>query len=559
MASKKKNVDVIQQEVAAQLDRAKVEGVAAPARESSSSSSSVVVSRGLGGARWMALGVIFQKVAGVLVNNLIVLRLASAETLGVASIRLELVAATVLFLSREGFRLAMTRGKFGKRTELATAWVPAYVGVCLAFTASACCGQLFTDEEQLSFRLYCLAAGLEALSEPFHCLALSRVEGAPRAAPEPLAFLARDLCRGGLLVFFSFGEETSTNTLSCLAVAQVVYAVVLGLGRCGSWYVLVPRERRPSQLFPLSLRAAAAVDADAVTFALTAGGLQTIIKHCLTQADKAFLWSSVSKFDAGVYAKIESYGSVVVRVVLQPVEEASRLIFAKIQGDTKDDLEEAFSIFFKAAQYLGLIFAAVGAAYAPLGLRLLSLGRKKNSEEMVPLAMGLAAYCLFIPALALNGILEALVNAVGTKRQVAGLSFVHVASAAAFICFARIAVLDNLAAPKIVLAMAAAYVLRIIGVAFLVANVFSLKKEKKRFCFPRPSSAVLAAFALSCLATQYSRRYFEAHESLRQAAVHILLGGLVCLATAAVALHTDRPFLRAAAAFFRGRSTPKTD
>jgi oligosaccharide translocation protein RFT1 len=82
------------------------------------------------GAKWLLFFNIFQKLLTFSVNQLTV-RHSRPEVFGVAAVQLELLLSSLLFLSREGVRLAVLRRGVESRVELCrvvnVSWVP--VGV----------------------------------------------------------------------------------------------------------------------------------------------------------------------------------------------------------------------------------------------------------------------------------------------------------------------------------------------------------------------------------------------------------------------------------------------
>lgn len=85
------------------------------------------------GVRWILLFNVFQKLLTFSMNQVIV-RLSSPEVFGIAAVQLELLLSTLLFLSREGIRLALLRSVVSNRRELQQfvnmSWLPATL-VCL--------------------------------------------------------------------------------------------------------------------------------------------------------------------------------------------------------------------------------------------------------------------------------------------------------------------------------------------------------------------------------------------------------------------------------------------
>lgn len=80
------------------------------------------------GARWILFFNIFQKLLTFGMNQVIV-RHSSPEVFGIAAVQLELLLSTLLFLSREGIRLALLRSVVNTRQCMKQfvnmSWLPA--------------------------------------------------------------------------------------------------------------------------------------------------------------------------------------------------------------------------------------------------------------------------------------------------------------------------------------------------------------------------------------------------------------------------------------------------
>ena len=146
---------------------------------------------------------------------------------------------------------------------------------------------------------------------------------------------------------------------------------------------------------------------------------QAGLKHILTQGDSLLTTLFTSLSSQGVYALASSYGSLLARLVFQPIEESSRGVFGRLLGQkpTPDDLQAAQSYLvkvLKAYALLSLQIVTVGPTLAPLLLRYIAGSRW--AQTAAPRVLGL--YCYYIPFLAFNGILEAFVSAVATTEQI---------------------------------------------------------------------------------------------------------------------------------------------
>lgn len=179
--------------------------------------------------------------------------------------------------------------------------------------------------------------------------------------------------------------------------------------------------------------------------------VQSVLKYFLTQGDSILIAAFASLQDQGIYAVASNYGSLVARVIFQPVEESSRNLFAKLcASDTpiqssesserpenrssdghsapdiklgsNDDKEASANI--RQAQIIlttvlrlyclmGLICCSIGPAAAPPLLRLIA------GEKWAATGAGdvLGSYTYYIPLLAINGVSEAFVAAVADTAQ----------------------------------------------------------------------------------------------------------------------------------------------
>ena len=174
---------------------------------------------------------------------------------------------------------------------------------------------------------------------------------------------------------------------------------------------------------------------------------QSLVKHFLTEGDKMILtWFSPLQDQGGYalavnygqsstplgvllrlkYGQINDYsiGSLIARIVFQPIEETLRVFFSRILNISKDkDSEEKRRSVTQAAKTLhsllsvqvsfSLIFITFGSAYLPIFLPLLLPPQyMATSAPRI-----LAAWVWYIPVLALNGGLEAFLSSVASPKD----------------------------------------------------------------------------------------------------------------------------------------------
>jgi len=552
---------------------------------------SEIASIGLGVRNMMAV-VIFQRLLNFTVNQLL-LRRVDPEVLGLALLRADLMLSATLFLGREGLRLALVRQPAASSIQFADsittttaaaaaaaaaasrarqglvnmACLSTPVGLLLTLTVAFAYAKLNPDEPEdrrKTALLYCLGGALESLVEPLFILAQANLQTGVRAYAEGSAALVRGVTTYALLVWAGWGVVS-------FGAAQVSYGLTIALcyltffnanpRSCGFASLAEIRPRRlPSSveggLAPPVPGGGAAAGADVVPSSWVMDmaplrlaahfSLQSVFKHLLTEGDRIVLALGASLYDQGVYVMAQNYGSLAVRVLLQPLEEAARLVFAKLGAELKaarekaekqtgplkgvsqgradgagkaedwvgkaEGLEALLGLLLKAVALLGLVFCCLGPAYVPTLLLVLPGERWATREAESTLCW----YCGYIFLLGLNGILEAFLYAVADEAQVLRLTGVHSACSLLFAALAA-PCMAHLGTAGIVAANCAVMLVRI-AYAARVANQFFAEFKKKsdpdssaaavavgglRFAGV-PDLRVLGAFLLAALATRAS-------------------------------------------------------
>ena len=209
------------------------------------------------------------------------------DALGKASIQLELLLTTTLFIGREGFRLSFTRDL--EKDNWNVAWITIPVSTCTACLAFFWhlhhSGGDDTDF-QMGGILYCLAAWIEGLAEPavLHCLRELNIQ--TRVSAEGAATLCKTF-----VTILALKRWLPTHwPVFALGVAQLSYAVIYSTYLYwNTWSVLK---------LPVLQKGL-----DARTCYLTAYfTIQGLFKHLLTEGDKIVLSTLSGSYDQGIYA-----------------------------------------------------------------------------------------------------------------------------------------------------------------------------------------------------------------------------------------------------------------
>lgn len=424
------------------------------------------------------------------VANQLLLRFLTAQLLGVSA-QLEVYYLSVLFFARESLRVAVQRQGTsagddydgdnsrdgdeddGEDSEETTARQErlqtrvanaadsqsvvniAHLSLCLGLVSSLGLGWVYlryvdvatasTPYLDTALRIYGAAALVELLSEPAFAVLQHRLRFGPRAAAESLATFLR------CFVTFSAANWGWKQRLDLgvlpFALGQLAYGVVLLI--VYTWYGSSLANLEGFSLFPRPLGEDIAVGI-AKRRSTTKGSYvfgylftptlqlatslmsQSLVKHVLTQGD-TFLVSVLSDpRSQGVYALANNYGSLLARLVFQPIEESSRNYFSKLLssppasagGNEAEDrttfetqakkARADLQALFKFYILLGVVVVGIGPYAAPLLVQIIAGPRWSSSGA----GSALARYCLYIPLLAWNGVAEAFVASVATKSEV---------------------------------------------------------------------------------------------------------------------------------------------
>lgn len=370
---------------------------------------STLLAKSAQGAGLLVLLQVGSRILTFIVNQ-ILLRYLSPQCLGAAS-QLELFSVSILYFSRESVRVALQRQAKG-HDQIQTAVRLSYVAIVLGIFLTLICQWLYqrnADAELLqvayfamSVRLYAIATVLELGHEPLFATAQQHLQYGVRVSSEMCAAVVR--CLGTCaIVFWAHRQGLDLGVLP-FAMGQVLHGITLVLGYAVQigW----PGWGGPGTL------SRSLINLVAILYG------QSMCKQLLTSGDAYLVALFTSLTSQGVYALAANYGGLLARLLFQPLEEASRLLFAQLlpPQSSKDQIRQAVEYLTTLLKSYSLLSLFMVVVAAPLTRPLLSLiaGPIWGTTEVPSV---LAAYCWYIPLLAINGILEAYVSAVANSRQ----------------------------------------------------------------------------------------------------------------------------------------------
>nr|UWK20102.1 oligosaccharidyl_lipid flippase [Trichoderma rubi] len=393
------------------------------------------------------------------VANQLLLRFLTAPLLGLST-QLEVYYLSILFFARESLRVAIQRqgitGAANAKDDVDDAAAARQegqavvnlgylavglgsivsVGLGWMYLASAPAITLQTPWLVESLWLYGAAAMIELMSEPCFVLMQTRLHFGTRAAAESIATFLRCVVVFGSAVWAS--QKSLDIGVLPFALGQLSYGTSLLLVYLVSGYrlafttgfSLLPKRltSRKDVVFLLSYFYKPTVSLAGSMMA------QSVVKHLLTQGD-TFLISFFSNPQVqGVYALANNYGSLLARLLFQPVEESSRSYFSRLlsspststngqpSSQPSSSVKEAkrnLHTILRLYILLSAIIVSIGPFAAP-PLLFIVAGRRWTGSGA---GQVLGTYCFYIPFMGLNGITEAFVASVASEAQVHRQSF----------------------------------------------------------------------------------------------------------------------------------------
>ena len=470
------------------------------------------------------------------ISGVVVARTVGRQVLGVGTLQLdELLFLGPLIITRDGLRKVAYRvdsgpnAGFQEQSLVNLCWmtVPVAIGIgCFGawslwtqFTSSDP-AQLEQARYMRAILLTLFALLLALLQESSFLLAQTQMQQTLRAQSESLATLFKCIVTTVGTVVLGIGIEA-------FALGNIFYAGTL----CVMYWSHFYRNRRDggTSLFPKRYQNAhgwwdVKIFQDTKEF-----WWQSIQKWALENGEKVVLVFMGTAEMAGEYVLVSNLGSIVVRLLFQPLEEMSLAAFAKLKAvDQKDQTAESvaevirktFRVLVLGLTLLGLVFACFGPAYSHLLLHLLY--GTKWSASGAPTVM--AFYCTYILAMALNGVCEAFVQGVSSHQELRSYNYWMLGFSVVFLL--GVVNLMQYGAVGMVLANVLKMICRVVVCLFVYARRHGIVLPELL-----PAGSVMVAFFGAFCVTMYSSmKLYSVNEagdvSWPTAAMHVGVGVL---------------------------------
>lgn len=390
-------------------------------------------------------------------------------------------------------------------------------------------------EYRSSILLIGLSIGLELCSEPMFVIAQAQLEYSHRSKLKALAVLVK--CVVTIIAAIVLGYH-----LEAFAFGYVAHSLTLLIGyysffhkqfntnvkhnsfvRVRSFKELIPQPARFNEL----VKTKSFVSATVFT-------KQTVLKLLLSEGEKmVMVANALSPSEQATYGIVFNLGSLFARFLFELIEEVAYTVFGKLNDISKRHdqppqdltLAQLLSIMCKLMSLIGLSIASFGPSYAHILFRIL-FGTAYSSSA-APNAFGW--YCFYLLVIAINGITEAFVHAVGTQVFLNQFNRWLVVCSGVYLTAAMLLVQHG------VLGMIAANCINmVLRISYSVQFILNWKDTSDPSAKPPvstirmllPKRRVIAFFLLSFVVTKWSElEIYREFVSLQSVGVHILIGG----------------------------------
>ena len=483
-------------------------------------------------------------------------RVLGPEWFAISNVQLQLASASALFLTKEGLRRACQRMyPGGGGTPLVhgvnLAWVSVpltavcagLVGAYTAYRADPSRAQhdsaAIVNPAEYSFTVWvvCLAAVIEAAAEPAWLYAQANDLIPKRAVAEGVALVLKAVATALLAIVY----REATGAAAAFGYAQLVYSLVyvallyLVLHRVCGLNQLLPRSPPKSNAAP-----EATLDRLLPTSHRAVGAQycwQSMQKYALTEGERLVLVRISPLAQQGIFALVSNLGSLVARLILQPIEEVafghfSQLAAAELAKGGRTSVGGASSArgvgpaglitlhaLLRGAAIFGGVVLAFGPAYSWLLLRIL-YGTAWTTTEAPAL---LALYCAHVCTMAINGVAEAFVHATASPEELTRLSRAMVVLAAAYIPVAA-AGLQLAGSFGLVVANCLNMLARIAYCAAFISRAVRAEWADEASGAARRAARAGLALAAASAVTSMARRGSAGREHQRRARAHVARG-----------------------------------
>ncbi|TPX68532.1 hypothetical protein SpCBS45565_g03018 [Spizellomyces sp. 'palustris'] len=426
--------------------------------------------------------------------------------------------------------------------------------------------------------VYLLAAIVELGSEPMYILCQSRFLYDVRAKVEGTALLVRCVTTFALTMTMPSLKSASVfglkmGSAEAYAWGQLAYAMFLIFGYVGALKSQSVMSRLSSStesssaglshlLRPCKIREITRHGKTTLfyldPYLLSVAGsftAQSALKYMLTEGDRILLmWMGRNNDEKGAYKMVSDLGSLIARIVFQPLEETARAFFSRTlsnpTGVRKETLTTSMDLLSTLIRFhlcLGTYFVFFATNYSGTLISILYGNTKASTPDIV---LALSIYCLYVPIMGINGITEAFLQGVGDSHTIKKQSYWLVVCSAVFALVAYVTMnLFTMGPGGLVVANIANMIMRIyfcwhfIRDFYLQPRRWEHPTDVKRSLSVKEmipgDGKVYATLVVSWIVT-YIFPWLYGWDTWKSKILHILLGGTCAFVTSVLMYESER-------------------
>jgi hypothetical protein len=287
----------------------------------------------------------------------------------------------------------------------------------------------------------------------------------------------------------------------------------------------------------------------------------SLLKHLLTEGDRIVLSFAINHYDQGIYAVTYNYGSLVARLLFQPIEESSRISYAQLAGEIQTsesaapkattegapsaaaeerkalvgDLRSMILVWLQVMFFFGHLLALFGPLYARLLVKVV-LGERWYSEETV---QTISAFCVYLGIMGCNGVSEAFVQSVAPTQLFGTMNRSLFLSSLVFYTSSPL-LISYYGTVGLIIANCLSMLLRTLLNLHFISSYFAEQQSHPPLTFSAfwklliPSSRFLPLVRVYQMLADSSSEYAHSNMTLEDAAWHLFKGAVLTLISVAI-------------------------
>uniref|UniRef100_A0AC35UCA6 Protein RFT1 homolog n=1 Tax=Rhabditophanes sp. KR3021 TaxID=114890 RepID=A0AC35UCA6_9BILA len=484
-------------------------------------------------------------------TNIYFIKTVDPELLGLINVRLTLLYATITFLCREPFRKTLLSVNKPVKELINLMWLSLPLSIVLGSALSIVWFKVLSPpplqfQSNYGAMIICFAfsAIIKSLVEPIAITAFKFGDNQQFSIALGLLVFAQKV---GAFVLIVTGL---CEPLTAFCLAQILGSVFYLLSYVTFWlnnHNAFDDKLEVCDILPNFQLSLGSRD-DLLNICSMFGN--SIVKQSITNSTGYIMTftNTLSLTDQAIYNIIESLGSLVIRIILTPVEESAFIFFSTkvIRGGKYQDykchvineITTTFTALTKATITIAFISAIFAPAYSTIIVHLYGGNLLSQNNG----ALLLTCYAVYLSVTALNGITECLSMASMNKNEI----------------FKHSQYLIGVAIVQVIMSIILSQQFGSSG--FIVSNIinmslrviYSLKHIKHLFKESIPSifhfipslvSGVALIVAFIVTEGSFLTLTKESAISLESNLLHIVTGGLLFILVSALILHKDFPEL----------------